>query len=241
MRQLAVENFIDPDRFEHPFIPLFIDTGAVKVLFDTGLGEPESALLDSLVKIGVSADDIDLVVLTHCHPDHIGGLFTGDAPTFAQARYVFGAAEFDFWMRGDDVRPERRANREHFMRICPKLADRATFAKPGDQIVPGITAIDAAGHSPGLLAYLIDSDRKRMLIWSDTCLHYIVSLQRPHWQASVDDDKAKAVSTRRRLLAMAADERLLVAGFHMPFPDLGHVERGGDVFRWIPVSYQLNL
>lgn len=80
-----------------------------------------------------------------------------------------------------------------------------------------------------------------MLIWSDSCLHYILSLQRPHWQANVDDDKAKAVSTRHRLLAMAADQRLLVAGFHMPFPGLGHVERNGDAFRWIPVSYQLNL
>ena len=241
VRQLAEANFIDPERFEHPFIPLFVDTGAMKVLFDTGLGEPESALLGGLAQIGVAPDDIDLVVLTHCHPDHIGGLLTNGAPTFAKARYVFGAAEFDFWMRGESVRQERRANRELFMRNCARLAGNATFVKPGEEILPGITAIDAAGHSPGLLAYLIASEDKRMLIWSDSCLHYILSLQRPHWQANVDDDKAKAVSTRHRLLAMAADQRLLVAGFHMPFPGLGHVERNGDAFRWIPVSYQLNL
>lgn len=163
------------------------------------------------------------------------------SPVFSRARYVFGAAEFDFWTRGKDVRQARLANRELFMRTCARLADGATFITPGQQFFPGITAIDAAGHSPGLIAYSIASNDKRLLIWSDTCLHYILSLQRPTWQANVDDDKEKAIGTRQRLLAMAADERLLVAGYHMPFPGLGHVERAQSAFRWIPISYQLNL
>jgi glyoxylase-like metal-dependent hydrolase (beta-lactamase superfamily II) len=80
-----------------------------------------------------------------------------------------------------------------------------------------------------------------MLIWSDTCLHYVLSLQRPDWQAAVDDDKEEAARTRRRLLAMAADQKLLIAGYHMPFLGLGHVQRVHDSFRWVPISYQLNL
>lgn len=241
LRELATANFIDPDRYQHPFIPIFIDTGAAKVLFDTGLGEPESKLLNGLAQIGVTADDIDLVVLTHGHPDHIGGLITQGGPTFGRARYVFGREEFDFWLRGENVRQARLANRELFMRNCAPLSGLAAFVRPGDEILPGVTSIDAAGHSPGLLAFRIESEGERLLIWSDTCLHYILSLQRPDWQAAVDDDKDKAVSTRRRLLAQAADERILVAGYHMPFPGLGHVERAGNAFRWIPVSYQLNL
>lgn len=241
VRELALANFIDPNRFEHPFIPVFIDTGTVKILFDTGLGAPEGALLPGLATIGIAAEDIDLVILTHAHPDHIGGLVTDGTPTFPRARYVFGAAEFDFWMRGENVRPARRANRELFMRNCAPMADKATFVGPGEQILPGISAIDAAGHSPGLLAWSIASEGKRLLIWSDTCLHYILSLHRPDWQANVDDDKEKAAATRRRLLAFAADERLLVAGYHMPFPGLGYVERAGNEFRWVPVSYQLHL
>ncbi|QIG51946.1 MBL fold metallo-hydrolase [Nordella sp. HKS 07] len=241
VRELAVTNFIDPDRFEHPFIPIFIDTGAAKILFDTGLGAPESALLPSLARIGVAPGVVDIVVLTHGHPDHIGGLRAGASLVFPRARYVFGAAEFDFWVRGENVRQARRADRELFMRSCAPLADSATFVNPGDEILPGISAIDAAGHSPGLLAWRIASEGKQLLIWSDTCLHYIVSLQRPDWQATVDDDKEKAAGTRRHLLAFAADERLLVAGYHMPFPGLGFVERVKDTFRWIPVSYQLNL
>lgn len=127
VRALAAASFIDPDRFEHPFIPVFIDTGKDKLLFDTGLGEPESALLHGLSQLGVAAKDIDIVVLTHGHPDHIGGLMTDSSPTFPRARYVFGAAEFEFWRRGDNVREARRANRELFMRNCvPSPTARAS-------------------------------------------------------------------------------------------------------------------
>lgn len=241
VRELARANFIDPERFEYPFIPVLIDTGNVKILFDTGLGAPESALFHGLNQLGVAATDIDIVVLTHCHPDHIGGLMTGGAPAFPRARYVFGAAEFEFWQRGENVREARRVNRELFMRNCAPLADRATFVNPGDEILPGIKAIDAAGHSPGLLAWQISAADRRLLIWSDACLHYIVSVQRPDWQAHVDDDKEAAARTRRHLLTWAAEERIVVAGHHMPFPGLGFVERTGDAFRWVPISYQLNL
>ena len=78
-----------------------------------------------------------------------------------------------------------------------------------------------------------------MLIWSDAFLHYVVSIQRPEWHADLDDEKAQAVETRKRLLNMAADHRLLVAGYHMPFPGLGHIESVNGRFRWLPVSYQL--
>jgi glyoxylase-like metal-dependent hydrolase (beta-lactamase superfamily II) len=107
--------------------------------------------------------------------------------------------------------------------------------------VLGITAVDAAGHSPGLLAFLVESDGKRLLIWSDAFLHYAVSIQHPEWHADFDYDRDRAVETRKRLLKMAAEQRLLVAGHHMPFPGLGYVGQADGSFRWIPVSYQLNV
>ena len=157
------------------------------------------------------------------------------------ARYVFGAAEFAFWMKGEGIRDVRLKNRDLFMRTCAGLADRATFVEPGQQIVPGISAIDAAGHSPGLMAFEVESEGQCLLIWSDTCLHCVVSIQHPDWHAHFDYDKEKAVTTRERLLAMAADQRILVAGHHMPFPGLGYVQRAQNSFRWLPISYQLNL
>jgi len=252
-QDVARRNNIEIDRFEHPFIPTLVNTGRQLVLFDTGNGAlrreherfrgrvPDGDLVARLGQAGYKAEDIDVVVITHGHPDHIGGLTEGGAPAFPSARYVFGATEFDYWRRGDNVREPRKFNRELFMQICAPLADRASFIKPGDDVVPGIRAVDAAGHSIGMIAYHIESEGKRLLVWADTCIHYVMSIQRPEWPIDVDDDKDKAVATRKRILDMVASDRLFVAGFHMPFPGLGHVERSAGGYRWVPVSYQLNL
>jgi glyoxylase-like metal-dependent hydrolase (beta-lactamase superfamily II) len=250
---LARANRIDPNRYEHPFIPTVVNTGRELVLFDTGNGAlrrereqlrarlPDGRLVERLGEAGYRPADVDVVVITHGHPDHIGGLTEGGRPVFPNARYVFGAAEFDFWKRGENVREARKFNRELFVDIALPLADRASFIKPGDEVAPGIRAVDAAGHAPGLMAYHVESAGKRLLIWADTCIHYVVAVQRPEWHIDVDDDKDKAVATRKRILDMVATDGLFVAGFHMPFPGLGMVEKSAGGYRWVPVGYQLNL
>jgi glyoxylase-like metal-dependent hydrolase (beta-lactamase superfamily II) len=253
MEALAAANQIDPKRVEHPFIPTIVNTGKQLILFDTGNGalrreheqlrnrSVDGHLVERLGQAGYKPGDVDVVVITHGHPDHIGGLTEGGKPVFANARYVFGAAEFDFWKRGENVREARKFNRELFVKIAVPLADRASFIKPGDEIAPGIRAVDVSGHSPGMMAYHVESQGKRLLIWADTCGHYVVSFQRPEWHLDVDDDKEKAAATRKRMLDMAATERPFVAGFHMPFPGLGLVEKAASGYRWVPVGYQLNL
>jgi glyoxylase-like metal-dependent hydrolase (beta-lactamase superfamily II) len=252
-QELCRANSIDPNRYEHPFIPTVVNTGRELILFDTGNGAlrreheqlrdrlPDGQLVERLAQAGYKPENIDVIVITHGHPDHIGGLTVGGRPVFPNARYVFGAAEFDFWKRGENVREARQFNRKLFVQIALPLADRASFIKPGDEVMSGIHAVDAAGHSPGLMAYHIESEGKRLLIWADTCIHYVMSVQRPEWHVEVDDDKEKAVATRKRLLDMAATDRVFVAGFHMPFPGLGIVEKSAEGYRWVPASYQLNL
>ena len=252
VRALARANRIDPHRYEHPFIPSLVNTGKELVLFDTGNGSlqleheqlrgrlPEGLLVERLRQAGYEPQEVDVVVITHGHPDHIGGLMKDGKPVFPNARYVFGAAEFDFWKRGD-VRDARKFNRELFMKIAVPFADRASFIKAGDEVVPGIRAVDAAGHSPGMMAYLIESEGKRLLNWADTCGHYVVSVQRPDVHLDVDDDKEMAAATRKRILDMVATDEIFVVGFHMPFPGIGFVERAHDGYRWVPHGYQLNL
>jgi glyoxylase-like metal-dependent hydrolase (beta-lactamase superfamily II) len=253
VRALAEANNIDTQRFEHPNVPTLVNTGKELVLFDTGNGAlpreyeqlskrlPPGQTVARLKELGHSPEDIDVVVLTHGHPDHIGGLVEGGKPVFPNARYVFGAAEFDFWKKGENVREARKFNRELFMTICVPLAERATFIKPGDTVVSGITAVDAAGHSPGLMAFNIESEGKRVMVTADTCTQFVMAVQRPEWHFEMDDDKDKAVATRQRILDMLATDRVFVASFHMPFPALGWIERAAGSYRWVPHSYQMNL
>jgi glyoxylase-like metal-dependent hydrolase (beta-lactamase superfamily II) len=253
VKTLAKANRIDANRYQHPFTPMLVNTGKELVLFDTGNGSlrdeyeqmrgrlPPGNLTARMAEAGYKPEDVDVVVITHGHPDHIGGLVKDGQRVFPNARYVFGATEFDFWNKGENVREARKFNRELYVKIVVPLANRATMIKPGDAVVPGITAVDAFGHSPGLLAFHIESDGKRLLNWADTAGHYIVSLQRPDLHLDVDDDKEKAAATRKRIFDMVATEGIPVAGFHMPFPGLGYVERAGGAYRWVPHGYQLNL
>ena len=250
---LARANNIDTQRFEHPNIPTLVNTGKQLVLFDTGNGalpreyeqlskrlppgkRPRGSRLRATGRRTSTSSSSRMAI-----PITSAGLIEGGKPVFPNARYVFGAAEFDFWKRGENVREARKFNRELFVKICVPLADRSTFIKPGDQVVPGITAVDAAGHSPGLLAFHIESEGKRFMITADTCTQYVMAVQRPEWHFEMDDDKDKAVATRKRMLDMLATDRLFVASFHMPFPGIGYVEKGQGGYRWVPHSYQFNL
>jgi glyoxylase-like metal-dependent hydrolase (beta-lactamase superfamily II) len=253
---LARANNIDTDRFEHCYTPVLVNTGRELVLFDTGNGNlardieamrgrlPPGELVQRLSEAGYKPEDIDVVVTTHGHPDHIGGLVDQGKPVYPNARYVFGAAEFDFWKKGENVREARKGNRELFVKRCVPLAEQSTFVKPGDDVVTGITALDAAGHSPGLLAFHIQSEGKRFVIAADAVTHYVMAIQRPDWYFDMDDVKDQAVATRKRILDMLAADRVMMTAFHMPFPGVGWIERSGAAgggYRYVPHRYQFNL
>jgi len=121
------------------------------------------------------------------------------------------------------------------------LAPKARFIKDGDSIASGITAVASNGHTPGHTSYHLESGGKRLLVLGDVSNHYVMSLQRPDWHVVFDMDKEKAVAARKTVLGMVAAERIPFIGYHMPPPAAGYLEPRGKGFRFVPVSYQLNL
>ena len=119
--------------------------------------------------------------------------------------------------------------------------DRMTFLKNESEVVPGIRAIDAPGHTPGHMAFHLESEGKRLLIGADFCNHYVLSLQRPDWEVKFDADKAKAAATRKALLGMLAADRIPFTSYHMPFPSVGFIETASEGYRFVPASHQLTL
>ena len=236
---------LPPTKMENVYVNTLVNTGKELVLFDVGNGKARMAsagkLPDLLVTAGYRPEQVDVVVITHGHPDHIGGLMEGGKPVYPNARYVFGEAEFDYWKKGENIAEARKANREQFMQVAAPFGEKATFLKGEGEVVAGIRSVPVFGHSPGMMAYHIESDGRRLLNWADVTNHYIMSIQQPEWHVGSDHEKEMGVATHNRIFVMVSNEKLPVVGYHMPFPSVGFVEKAGGSYRWVPASYHFNL
>lgn len=227
---VSEEAFIPSDVNQFFFTPTLVNTGEHLVLFDTGQS-PEH-ITAAVEAAGYAPGDVDTVILTHMHGDHIGGLMSGGAPTFANAAYVTAQAEFDAWAAMEN---------DGFEANVRPLAEKMTFIGDGQDAVSGITAMAAFGHTPGHMTYRLSSGDKSLLVAADLANHYVWSLAHPDWEVRFDMDKEAAAASRRSVLSMLAAERMPMIGYHMPFPAVGYVEARGDGFHWVPESYQLML
>lgn len=229
---LSVANFIPADRSQGFFTPTLVNTGAELVLFDTGLSA--EGTLAALTAAGIAPDQVDVVVLTHMHGDHIGGLMAADGvtPTFANARYVTGSVEHNHWSA---------AGNEGFDKNVRPLNDRMRLLDDGGSVASGITAMQVFGHSPGHMTYMLEQGGQQLVITADTANHYVWSLQKPDWEVRFDADKPAAATARKAVFGRIAADRIPFIGYHMPFPALGFVERLGDGFRYVPASYQMMM
>lgn len=248
VRKLMRENLLPEQKYQPGFTPTLINTGSDLVLFDTGNGEngfvprPNGGwLAKELPSAGIKPEDVTIVVLSHGHPDHVGGLVEGGKPLFPNARYAIGQIEYDFWAPEGKHTGDLEKFASVFRANTKGIADRFTFLKPGDDVVSGIRAVEAYGHTPGHLNFLIESEGSAIYFWGDCAHHQVASLAQPDWHCVFDADKEQGAATRKRVYDMLATERLPIIGYHMPFPSVGYVERQGSAYRWLAHTYQLNL
>jgi len=252
VERLMREHLLPGKKFQPGFTPTVVNTGREIVLFDTGNGadgfvpRPDGGWLAAqLQPAGVAPEQVDVVVLTHSHPDHVGGLLEAGRPLFPNARYVMGDMEHRFWSSDKPLSAppggnEYKTGRLFRSHVAP-FGDRLTLVRPGGEVVPGIHAVEAYGHTPGHLAFHIESRGRRLLFWGDCAHHEVASLAHPEWHAFFDMDKEAGAATRKRIYDMAVTERLAVVGYHTSFPSVGFVQRERVGFRWVPVTYQFRV
>jgi glyoxylase-like metal-dependent hydrolase (beta-lactamase superfamily II) len=232
-----------------PFNPTLIRSGGTTVLVDTGMGAAVAAqpgatagfLMRRLGALGIGPDDVDIVIVSHFHGDHVNGLLAPDGgPAFPGAEISVPAPEWSFWM-DDDERSRATPGRMRDLfannrRVFEPLAGRVRTHSWDDEVVAGVTAVGTPGHSIGHTSYLVSSEGESVFLIQDVSNHPALSLEHPGWHLAFDQDPVEAERTRRRTLDRLVQERMPVQGFHFPFPGHALVEPDGDAYRAVPAG-----
>ena len=241
--------FMPADKLATPFTTLVVNTGKKLVLIDTGTGgqiaPSAGALRDNLAAAGIDPKAVDLIVISHFHPDHINGIKDKDNDlVFPNAEIMVPAAEWNFWMDDANMNAapaEQKLTFRNQRRIFSDIARRVTRFTPGAEVAPGILTLAAPGHTPGHTVCSIHSGDQSLLVLGDTAQHPAVFARHPDWQAAFDIDGDAAVATRKKLFDRAAADRMLVTGYHFPFPACGHLIKTASGYEHVPVEWQPDL
>jgi glyoxylase-like metal-dependent hydrolase (beta-lactamase superfamily II) len=223
-----------------------INTGTKLVLIDTGagsfLGPSVGKLIENLKASGYKPEQVDEIYITHMHLDHIGGLAADGKAVYPNAVVRAAQAEGDYWLNKDNMRAAPKDRQDMFQdamkQLEPYIAAHKYRPFKGDvELVPGVRAVAAPGHTPGHTLYMVESKGEKLLLWGD--LMHVAAAQFPDPAVTIgfDTDSAAAVEQRRKVFADAAANRYYVGGAHLAFPGIGHLRASGAGFTYVHVNY----
>lgn len=215
--------------------------GERTVLFDAGSGSrfmPSAGkVMDAFDEIGLDPSEVTHVVFTHAHPDHIWGILDDfDEVMFPDAELMISNAEWDYWWDPAtvDTLPEaRKPFAIGAKRSLEAIEDQVTRFQPGEEILPGVLALDTNGHTPGHISFEIAQGGDSVLVLGDAITHAFVSFEHPEWPNGADHDAEQGIAMRKLLLDKLALEKTRIIGFHLPYPGFGRVEKSGTAYRYV--------
>ncbi|KPQ22870.1 MBL fold metallo-hydrolase [Halomonas sp. HL-93] len=239
--------FIDTEDGVQTAVNAFlINTGENLVLVDAGsaacFGPTLGHVEDNLRASGYQPEDVDTILMTHLHPDHVCGLTNDGEAVYPNAELRASQQDADFWLSASRAEEADEGQRAFFEMaqdaVAPYLEDdRFTPFEPGDEMLMGIVAQDTHGHTPGHTSFMLSGDDDAMLVWGDVVHSYGIQFDDPTVAIEFDSDPAQAIEARQAVLEEAVTDKYWVAGAHMPFPGIGHIIEDGDGYQWLPIEY----
>ena len=242
---------LDKEKMTFPYVPIVVNTGSKLVVIDPGLGpnlyeQTKGAVGQfhtNLAAAGIDRNAVDMVIVSHFHADHVNGLLTADSkPAFPNAEILVPAPEWPFWW--DDSNMSRapagsllETNFKNNRRVFSALGNKVMHYEPGKELLPGITSVATPGHTPGHTSHVIASGPDKVFVQADVALLPALFVRNPGWHPTFDFAPDVAEQTRRKVYDMLAAEKMLLQGFHYPFPGLAYIEKSGTGYREIPVPW----
>src|ERR1700744_1362075 len=235
VRKMLSDNFLSPDNVVLEQNSPIVNTGDKLILFDTGMGTSKAfgpttgRQQKSMAEAGIKPEDIDAVVFSHAHIDHIGGVVDHSGKgLFPNAQFYIAQSDFDYWTDEGKMGSPLKDFIIHARKNLLPVRDRLSFYKDGQEFLPGIQALAAPGHTVGHPIFLITSGGKSFAFLGDLTHHQILLMEKPRMQFSYDTDPNQAAESRVKMLGMLAANRIPVMSYHYPWPGYGHVVANGD-------------
>ncbi len=248
MRKMLSDNFLSPTSVVLEQNSPIVNFGDKLVLFDTGLGTAKAfgpttgRQQKSMKEAGIKPEDIDAVVFSHGHIDHIGGVVDeNNKVLFPNAQFYIAQNDFEYWTDYAKAGEKMKAFVDHAKKNLTPVRDRIVFYKDGQEFLPGVTALAAPGHTVGHTIFMISSNGKQFAYLADLTHHPILLMEKPRMQFAYDTDPKQAADSRVKMLNMLAANKIPVLAYHYPWPGIGHVAKTGEGFHYVPEPMQMTL